>query len=80
MEVVRDLELNCIIVCFIETLTPWNCTYRRFHHRRPAQTLTDKEYQIMRNASIAVLREDWVWRQVVQMSIRHQSKIGYGGD
>ena len=57
MEVVRDLKDNCIIVCSIENLDPMGVHTGDSITVAPAQTLTDKEYQIMRNASIAVLRE-----------------------
>ncbi|MDX3895928.1 carbamoyl-phosphate synthase large subunit [Pusillimonas sp.] len=57
MEVVRDCVDNCIIVCSIENLDPMGVHTGDSITVAPAQTLTDKEYQIMRNASIAVLRE-----------------------
>jgi len=57
MEVVRDRADNCIIVCSIENLDPMGIHTGDSITVAPAQTLTDKEYQIMRNASIAVLRE-----------------------
>jgi carbamoyl-phosphate synthase large subunit len=57
MEVVRDRHDNCIIVCSIENLDPMGVHTGDSITVAPAQTLTDKEYQIMRNASIAVLRE-----------------------
>ena len=57
MEVVRDREDNCIIVCSIENLDPMGVHTGDSITVAPAQTLTDKEYQLMRNASIAVLRE-----------------------
>ena len=57
MEVVRDRKDNCIIVCAIENLDPMGVHTGDSITVAPAQTLTDKEYQIMRNASIAVLRE-----------------------
>jgi len=57
MEVVRDHKDNCIIVCSIENLDPMGVHTGDSITVAPAQTLTDKEYQIMRNASIAVLRE-----------------------
>lgn len=56
MEVVRDKNDNCIIVCSIENLDPMGIHTGDSITVAPAQTLTDKEYQIMRNASIAVLR------------------------
>jgi carbamoyl-phosphate synthase large subunit len=57
MEVVRDRQDNCIIVCSIENLDPMGVHTGDSITVAPAQTLTDKEYQIMRDASIAVLRE-----------------------
>jgi len=57
MEVVRDSADNCIIVCSIENLDPMGIHTGDSITVAPAQTLTDKEYQVMRNASIAILRE-----------------------
>jgi carbamoyl-phosphate synthase large subunit len=57
MEVVRDRADNCIIVCAIENLDPMGIHTGDSITVAPAQTLTDKEYQLMRNASIAILRE-----------------------
>ena len=57
MEVVRDKNDNCIIVCSIENFDAMGIHTGDSITVAPAQTLTDKEYQIMRNASIAVLRE-----------------------
>src|SRR5213596_2096632 len=57
MEVVRDRNDNCIIVCSIENLDPMGVHTGDSITVAPAQTLTDKEYQIMRDASSAVLRE-----------------------
>ena len=57
MEVVRDTADNCIIICSIENLDPMGVHTGDSITVAPAQTLTDKEYQIMRNASLAVLRE-----------------------
>ena len=57
MEVVRDRVDNCIIVCSIENLDPMGVHTGDSITVAPSQTLTDKEYQIMRNASIAILRE-----------------------
>ena len=57
MEVVRDKNDNCIIVCSIENFDPMGVHTGDSITVAPAQTLTDKEYQLMRNASIAVLRE-----------------------
>ena len=57
MEVVRDSKDNCIIICSIENLDPMGVHTGDSITVAPAQTLTDKEYQIMRDASIACLRE-----------------------
>ncbi|WP_375751367.1 carbamoyl-phosphate synthase large subunit [Vibrio sp. HN007] len=57
MEVVRDKADNCIIVCSIENFDPMGIHTGDSITVAPAQTLTDKEYQLMRNASLAVLRE-----------------------
>src|SRR6187399_1696064 len=57
MEVVRDRADNCIIICSIENLDPMGVHTGDSITVAPALTLTDKEYQMMRNASIAVLRE-----------------------
>jgi carbamoyl-phosphate synthase large subunit len=57
MEVVRDRKDNCIIVCSIENFDPMGVHTGDSITVAPAQTLTDKEYQFMRNASLAVLRE-----------------------
>ncbi|MCL2590352.1 MAG: carbamoyl-phosphate synthase large subunit [Betaproteobacteria bacterium] len=57
MEVVRDKKDNCIIVCSIENLDPMGVHTGDSITVAPVQTLTDKEYQLVRNASIAILRE-----------------------
>ena len=57
MEVVRDRDDNCIIVCSIENFDAMGVHTGDSITVAPAQTLTDKEYQIMRNASLAVLRK-----------------------
>ncbi|MCF6287889.1 MAG: carbamoyl-phosphate synthase large subunit, partial [Proteobacteria bacterium] len=57
MEVVRDKKDNCIIICAIENLDPMGVHTGDSITVAPAQTLTDKEYQIMRDASLAVLRK-----------------------
>ncbi len=57
MEVVRDRADNCIIVCSIENLDPMGVHTGDSITVAPAQTLTDKEYQLLRNASVAILRE-----------------------
>jgi carbamoyl-phosphate synthase large subunit len=57
MEVVRDRNDNCIIICSIENFDPMGVHTGDSITVAPAQTLTDREYQIMRNASLAVLRE-----------------------
>ncbi|MGJ8526774.1 Carbamoyl-phosphate synthase large chain [Halomonadaceae bacterium LMG 33818] len=57
MEVVRDKKDNCIIICSIENFDPMGVHTGDSITVAPAQTLTDKEYQVMRDASLAVLRE-----------------------
>ena len=57
MEVIRDKQDNCIIICAIENVDPMGVHTGDSITVAPAQTLTDKEYQCMRDASIAVLRE-----------------------
>jgi len=57
MEVVRDTNDNCIIICSIENFDPMGVHTGDSITVAPAQTLTDKEYQILRNVSLAVLRE-----------------------
>lgn len=57
MEVVRDTKDNCIIICCIENFDPMGVHTGDSITVAPAQTLTDKEYQILRNVSLAVLRE-----------------------
>jgi carbamoyl-phosphate synthase large subunit len=57
MEVVRDVQDNCIIICSIENIDPMGIHTGDSITVAPALTLSDKEYQVMRNASIAVLRE-----------------------
>ena len=59
MEVVRDKKDNCIIVCSIENFDPMGVHTGDSITVAPSQTLTDKEYQLLRDASIAVLREIW---------------------
>jgi carbamoyl-phosphate synthase large subunit len=57
MEVVRDTKDNCIIICSIENFDPMGVHTGDSITVAPAQTLTDKEYQILRNVSLAILRE-----------------------
>jgi len=57
MEVVRDKKDNCIIICSIENIDPMGVHTGDSITIAPALTLTDKEYQVMRNASIACLRK-----------------------
>ena len=59
MEVVRDKSDNCIIICSIENIDPMGVHTGDSITVAPAQTLTDKEYQKLRNASIQVLRKNW---------------------
>ena len=72
MEVVRDKNDNCIIVCSIENLDPMGVHTGDSITVAPAQTLTDKEYQIMRDASIAVLRKIGVETRRLQRAVRGQ--------
>ncbi len=65
-EVVRDKNDNCIIICSIENVDPMGTHTGDSVTIAPALTLTDKEYQVMRNASIACLRKI-VLKQEVQM-------------
>ena len=57
MEVVRDRNDNCIIICSIENVDPMGVHTGDSITVAPALTLTDKEYQVLRDASLAVLRE-----------------------
>src|SRR5204862_985208 len=57
MEVVRDRKDNCIIICSFENLDPMGIHTGDSITLAPAQTLTDKEYQLMRDASVRILRE-----------------------
>ena len=77
MEVVRDRADNCIIVCSIENLDPMGVHTGDSITVAPAQTLTDKEYQIMRNASIAVLREIWNTRSCATPRSRCCARSGW---
>jgi carbamoyl-phosphate synthase large subunit len=70
MEVVRDRNDNAIIICSIENVDPMGVHTGDSITVAPALTLTDKEYQIMRNASIAVLREIGVEQAVRTCSSR----------
>ena len=72
MEVVRDTADNCIIVCSIENLDPMGVHTGDSITVAPAQTLTDKEYQRLRDASIAVLRKIGVDTGGSQRAVRHQ--------
>ena len=74
MEVVRDRADNCIIVCAIENLDPMGVHTGDSITVAPALTLTDKEYQILRNASIAVLREIGVRYRWLQCAVRHRPR------
>lgn len=75
MEVVRDKNDNCIIVCAIENFDPMGIHTGDSITVAPAQTLTDKEYQIMRNASLAVLREIGVETMVQTFSLVSTRKM-----
>lgn len=76
MEVVRDKNDNCIIVCSIENFDAMGIHTGDSITVAPAQTLTDKEYQIMRDASMAVLREIGVETGVQTFSFRLIQKMG----
>jgi carbamoylphosphate synthase large subunit len=81
MEVVRDKKDNCIIVCSIENLDPMGVHTGDSITVAPALTLTDKEYQIMRDASLAVLREIGVGDRRIQRAVRRQPRRRpHGGD
>jgi hypothetical protein len=82
MEVVRDKADNCIIICSIENLDPMGVHTGDSITVAPAQTLTDKEYQIMRNASLAVLREIGVETGGSNVQFSHQCPKDrpHGGD
>jgi carbamoyl-phosphate synthase large subunit len=67
MEVVRDKKDNCIIICSIENIDPMGIHTGDSVTVAPALTLTDKEYQVMRNASIACLRKIGVENRWDQM-------------
>ena len=73
MEVVRDKADNCIIICSIENVDPMGVHTGDSITVAPALTLTDKEYQIMRDASIAVLREIGVENRRLKRPVRRQS-------
>ncbi len=79
MEVVRDRDDNCIIICSIENVDPMGVHTGDSITVAPALTLTDKEYQIMRNASIAVLardrRRDRRLQCAVRASIRQTGRL-----
>ena len=74
MEVVRDTADNCIIVCSIENFDPMGVHTGDSITVAPAQTLTDKEYQRLRDASIAVLRKIGVDTGGSQRAVRHQRR------
>ncbi|MCE3232668.1 MAG: carbamoyl-phosphate synthase, large subunit [Rickettsiaceae bacterium] len=71
MEVVRDKADNCIIICSIENIDPMGVHTGDSITVAPALTLTDKEYQIMRNASLAVLREIGVAIKNTRLCVMH---------
>ena len=70
MEVVRDKADNCIIICSIENIDPMGIHTADSMTVAPALTLSDKEFQVMRNASIAVLREIGVRDRWFQCAVR----------
>ncbi len=81
MEVVRDSSDNCIIVCSIENLDPMGVHTGDSITVAPAQTLTDKEYQIMRDASIAVPARDRRRDRRLERAVRGQpGRRAHGGD
>ncbi len=59
MEVMRDVDDNVVIICSIENFDPMGVHTAIRLTVAPAQTLTDKEYQRMRDASLAIIRDDW---------------------
>jgi len=75
MEVVRDAADNCIIICSIENLDPMGVHTGDSITVAPAQTLTDKEYQIMRNARSRCCARSG-WRPRFQRAVRHQPADG----
>ena len=74
MEVVRDRADNCIIVCSIENIDPMGVHTGDSVCVAPALTLTDKEYQLMRNAAIAVLARDRRRYRRVERAVRGQPR------
>ncbi len=72
MEVMRDRNDNAVIVCSIENFDPMGVHTGDSITVAPAQTLTDREYQVMRDASIAILREIGVETGGSQRAVRHQ--------
>jgi carbamoyl-phosphate synthase large subunit len=74
MEVVRDRKDNCIIVCTIENFDPMGVHTGDSITVAPAQTLTDKEYQLMRNASIRGAARDRRRDRRLQRAVRHRSR------
>ena len=74
MEVVRDKDDNCIIICSIENVDPMGVHTGDSITVAPALTLTDKEYQIMRNASIAVLARDRRRDRRLERAVRGRSR------
>ena len=73
MEVVRDKKDNCIIICSIENVDPMGIHTGDSVTIAPALTLTDKEYQVMRNASIACLKKNRCRDRRFKCSICYQS-------
>ena len=76
MEVMRDMDDNVVIICSIENFDPMGVHTGDSITVAPAQTLTDKEYQRMRDASLAVIREIGVETGGSQHSVRHSSADG----
>ena len=80
MEVMRDVADNVVIVCSIENFDPMGVHTGDSITVAPAQTLTDKEYQRMRDATIACIREIGVETGGIQRAVRHQSRKRADGD
>ena len=80
LEVMRDLADNCIIVCSIENFDPMGVHTGDSITVAPAQTLTDREYQMMRDGALRCLREIGVDTGGSQRAVRHQSRKRPHGD
>ena len=80
LEVMRDLADNCIIICSIENFDPMGVHTGDSITVAPAQTLTDREYQMMRDGALRCLREIGVDTGGSQRAVRHQSGERADGD